>query len=386
MISPEEIKQQVLKWWKPFLQSRVSCEPFFPKQIERIGTVKPAQILHKFEATQNEIEALYNASKNNTGSGYLIKTSGKTFRRTGSHDLPSSIEFETISDFVSFSGKKKEWKTFEANLNLLLQELPQLKGWILDNVQYLTIESTCWTDIIKVCNYFILTPRPNLYLRQLPIEIHTKFIENNASLLQSLLNFLIPEHIRSSDQKRFSERYFLKHDEPLVRIRILDTNHSIHSLLDVSIKLSDFEAININCKNVLITENKMNFLTLPDLSSTIAIWSGGGFNVGYLKNTTWLRDKNIFYWGDIDEHGFQILHQLRSYFRHVKSIMMDRLTFDTFQEFAVVGERNKAENLFLLNEAEISLYAFLKAIEKNRLEQEKLSQLYIDLEFKKILG
>jgi hypothetical protein len=155
--------------------------------------------------------------------------------------------------------------------------------------------------------------KANLYLRQLPIDIHTKFIEDHTTMLQSLLNFLIPGHIRNNDQKKFAERYFLNHDEPLIRIRILDEKLAIYkNITDISIGLSDFEQTDWNCKTVLITENKMSFLTLPPLPSAIAIWSGGGFNVSYLRNAGWLKTKEIYYWGDIDEPGFQILHQVRS--------------------------------------------------------------------------
>jgi hypothetical protein len=128
----------------------------------------------------------------------------------------------------------------------------------------------------------------------------------------------------------------------------------------------------------------MNFLTLPPFPSAIAIWSGGGFNVSYLKNARWLADKNIYYWGDIDEHGFQILHQLRTYYKQVKSVMMDRLTFDRFQEFAVKGERNNANKLHFLNEEEANLYNLLKSRQNNRLEQEKISQDYVEALFSKL--
>jgi hypothetical protein len=135
---------------------------------------------------------------------------------------------------------------------------------------------------------------------------------------------------------------------------------------------------------VFITENKMNFLTLPPFPSAIAIWSGGGFNVSYLRNARWLNDRNIYYWGDIDEHGFQILHQLRTYYNQVKSVMMDRLTFDRFQEYAVKGERNKADVLPLLNEEEAGLYKLLKSQQNNRLEQEKISQDYVEAIFSEL--
>lgn len=93
-----------------------------------------------------------------------------------------------------------------------------------------------WDDALKVCQYFIQTRRPNLYLRQLPIEIHTKFIEENITLIQSLLDFLIPDRIRSTTQKRFTERFFLKYDEPLIRVRLLDhQQQDYYKFTDISI-------------------------------------------------------------------------------------------------------------------------------------------------------
>lgn len=60
-------------------------------------------------------------------------------------------------------------------------------------------------------------------------------------------------------------------------------------------------------------------------------------------------------------------------------MMMDRQTFEAFQQFAVNGQRNKAERLHLLNENEADLYRFLKSQEgKNRLEQEKIPQGYVN--------
>lgn len=387
MISPEEIKQQALKWWAPFLQSHVLNELFFPKLIDRIGKIQPTHVTHRFEALQNEVEVLYKNSKNETGAGYLIVTSGKNFRRTGTHELPVSIVFETSDDYLHYAGKKKEWKSFLNNYESLMTSLPQLKEWVLSNVLLLTSPSTYWNDLIKVCQYFIATPRPNLYLRQLPIHIHTKFIEENSIILQSLLNFLIPDHIRNHGQKKFAERYFLNHDEPLIRIRILDDKLAVYNnIKDISIRLSDFEDWEFTCSIVLITENKMNFLTLPVLPDAIAIWSGGGFNVSYLRNAEWLQRKKIFYWGDIDEHGFLILHQIRSYYSQTQSVLMDHLTFNTFKDYAVKGERNKAEKLYFLNKDETALYNFLKLLEENnRLEQEKIPQYYVDAVLQKLL-
>jgi hypothetical protein len=380
MISPEEIRNIALKWWKPLLQSEITGELFFPKSIDRIGKVKSGDVTRRFEVLQQEIELLYLHSKNKTGIGYLVETAGRSFQRTGSHDLPDTIVFQTLEDYLFLTNKKKEWKVFCSNYSKIISSIPALKNWAMLNCLWLTEPGVIWNDVLKVCRYFIQTPRPALYLRQLPIEIHTKFIEENSTLIQSLLEFLIPGHIRTAAQKRFAERFFLRYDEPLIRLRFLDSEQQFDKRFsDISIPLSDFEQLELPAQNVLIAENKMNFLTLPLLDTTIAIWSGGGFNISYLKNAVWLLKKNIFYWGDIDEHGFHILHQLRSYYPHAKSVMMDRNTFDQFHIYAVDGSRNTSESLSLLTKEENELFQFLKTLDKkNRLEQEKIPQVYVD--------
>jgi hypothetical protein len=379
MISPDEIKRQALKWWLPLLQSAISGTDFFPKTIDRIGKIQPGHITQQFEALQKEVALLYRHSKNETGIGYLVKTTEKNFRRTGNHELPEAIVFETIEDYISFTGKKKEWQLFQRNCEKIIERIPQLKAWALTNCTCLTDVQIDWNDILKVCHYFLDNPRPDLYLRQLPINVHTKFIEGNASVIQSMLDVLIPDHIRNQQQRRFAERYFLKYDEPLIRIRVLDTSLACFgNLYDISMPLSDFEKLDLPVSSILITENKMNFLTLPAMPATIAIWSGGGFNVSYFRNADWLAAKRILYWGDIDEHGFQILHQLRSYYPNTQSVMMDAKTFEQFSEFAVVGARNKSEQLSLLTVEEHQLFEQLKLMGKNRLEQEKIAQRYVE--------
>ena len=157
--------------------------------------------------------------------------------------------------------------------------------------------------------------------------------------------------------------------------------------MDVSIRLSDFENTEWNSTNIIITENKMNFLTLPDIEGSIAIWSGGGFNVSYLKTVQWLNNKSIFYWGDIDEHGFQILHQIRSYFPQTKSIMMDIATYENFQDLVGPGEKNNAVILQNLTDKEALLFQLLKvSVGKNRLEQEKIPQYYVEEQLVKLIN
>ena len=224
MISPDEIKKQALRWWIPILQSRVSSEPFFPKAIARIGKTNSGDLTENFEQRKKEIEQLYRNSKNNTGIGYQVVTKEQRMRRMGSHELPDSIVVETLEDYLHLTGLGKDWALFNVNYGRLIESLPVLKDWIYNHVDWLTEKRIDWEHILKVCHYFLGNPRPDLYIRQLPIQVHTKFIEENQPLIQSLLDYLIPGHIRDASTNRFAERYYLRYDEPLVRLRILDNS------------------------------------------------------------------------------------------------------------------------------------------------------------------
>lgn len=378
MISPEEIRIQALKWWKPFLQSYLNKETFFPKTIERIGKVTPSSVRENFGELQSQLENLDNQSKQKLGYGYTINRQYVSFRRAGKHSLPNSISFESADDYIAFIDKKGDWNDFLNSVELIEQTLPQLAAWIFSNP--ITIIENCkiWVDLLKVCSYFLANPKPDLYIRQLPIDIHTKFIEHNEAIIKSLLDCLIPEHKKDDKEKSLTRRFYLKYDEPTIRIRILDNNLKIGELTDLRIPLSDFAKLQINCSKIIITENKMNFLALPELSSTIAIWSGGGFMVSYLREIDWLRAMNILYWGDLDVHGFLILHQARSYFPQTNAIMMDMETFNLFRtEGLGKGEPIAAQELNTLSEKEMAMFYFLKN-NNFRLEQEKIPQSFSD--------
>lgn len=386
MISPQDIKAQALKWWKPFLQSHLRNETIFPKTIERIGKITSSSLREKITELQIEVEELYKNSKDKLGYGYTVNKGAVNFRRTGSHTLPQSVTFETADDFIEFIGKKKEWKSFQTNGAYILQQIPQLNEWVLNNPLSVIENDTKWVDILKVCNYFLATPKPELYIRQLPIDLHTKFIEQNEAVIKSLLDYLIPNYIKDATEKQLSKRFHLLYDEPTIRIRLLDNRLKIEHLTDLRIPLSDFENISIPCQNVLLTENKMNFLALPQLPSSIAIWSGGGFMVSHLKNIHWLNDKNIFYWGDLDAHGYIMLHQMRSYFPQTTSVMMDSITFDLFKKEGLVkGEKITSENLYLLTADEKKMFDYFK-LSNLRFEQEKIKQDYADAVFRKLIN
>jgi hypothetical protein len=380
MITPKEIQEVCNKWWKEVLLSFSNSTSYFPKEINKIGRVSSKDILSNLSSYKQSIQMLVSNSKENKKNSYRLILEERNFDKIGKQQVPVKIIIENIEDYLRITGKEKDFGLFKRNHSLIIQELPLLHDWIKSNPIKL-IEHDAWMDTLNVCKYFLTTPKPELYIRQLPIDIHTKYILENKSVVQSLLEFLIPEHINTNETK-FELRFNLKYCEPLIRVIFLDTSLSpIDKATDISLTLSEFHNFHSHCDNIFVAENIMNFLTLPYLKKTIAIWSGGGFSVSYLKNIDWLKSKQFFYWGDLDAQGFQILNQFRTYFPTTIAVMMDEETLSSFKTRE--GEPTTNQNLKRLSEEELKLYNHLR--ENNiRLEQEKITQIFAEEKIKNL--
>ncbi len=378
MITPKEIQEQCLRWWKDVLLSACNSTLYFPKEINRIGKISSKDILKNLSAYKDSIHLLQSYSKENRRFGYKLILGSRQFDKIGKQQVPEKIIIESVGDYLRITGKEKEFETFLKNYSLIIQELPILNEWVKVNPIKL-IEHESWVDTLKVCNYFLANPKPNLYIRQLPIDIHTKYISENESVIRSLLEFLIPDKINQNERK-FEKRFNLKYAEPLIRIRFLDKRLApVETATDISLTLSEFNKFYCHCDNIFVAENLMNFLTLPYLAKTVAMWSGGGFNVSYLKDIDWLKSKQFYYWGDIDAQGFQILNQLRTYFPNTIAVMMDEKTLDCFKSGKGKPATNQA--LLQLSESELKLYNYLRQ-NNIRLEQEKITQAFAEEKIK----
>lgn len=373
MITVSEIKKKANTLYKEYLKSIVEAnQSFFPKQIR--SNKKPSE---DFVKMKEELNELISCSTDRKPYGYSIHYETINTQKHGLQSLPQSITFECEDNYLKFIGKEKAVALFKKNVLQITSEFPQLRHWCQNNPFSITANFEKWNDILKVCRYFTSNPNPDLYIRQLPIEIHTKFIEENKAIIQSLLDILIYNHIQDQNERVFEKRFGLKYKPVQIRIRILDhdiANKYFSGLTDISITEAELISLDFHCSKVYITENEMNFLTLPTIKNGIAIF-GKGFAINALKNVNWLQTKSIFYWGDIDIHGFQILSQLKAYFPNTKSIMMNMNTYEQFKEMSVENKVANPPKLSNLDESEICMYEFLKE-NGRRLEQEKITYWY----------
>jgi hypothetical protein len=370
MISPDQIKKKAQRKYFSFLQSSIEDLPFSRIEIRGDKNYTKSS-LPDFE---KEMLSIISQSKAKRGHGYTLEFQKVKTKHLGTQDLPTAIYFDTKKDFLKYLGKEKETELFKQDYLSIITDFPELKDWVVKNPSKIIQNHGHWEGILKVCNYFKKNPQPNLYIRELPIQLHTKFIERNQSIIKDLLDVLIWEY-SIQEEKQFEKRFNLKFSEPQVRFKILDkaiSQNHFQGLDDIAIPISQFESLELPLERVLIVENKTTLyttLTLPKMDKTIAVF-GSGYAVNNLKNVSWLLNVELLYWGDIDVQGFEILSQFRSYFSNAKSILMDKETFQKFFEndTGVVSGVSAELNLTML---ENTLYQLLRT-NNWRLEQEKI--------------
>ena len=369
MITPIEIKKKAANKYKAYLQSIVEGESFKPIVIA--GDKKPNENTVKFE---EELRDLISCSKEKKGYGYTIEYQTVKTKRHGIQDVPTSISFQTEYDYLKYINEEKGTAKFKKDINSILSLYPELKDWICKHP--IKVIENDWDSLLKVCKYFKVVPQPHLYVRELPIQVHTKFIENNTGIIRELLDIIIEDYV-NSEEKKFEPHFNLKYDEPIVRFRILDESISqqlFAGIDDISIPISEFHQLSLPIQTVYVVENKINMLSFPIIKDSIVIW-GHGFGVDIMKSVEWFNTKQIYYWGDLDAQGFQILSGFRTYFKQVQSFLMDRNTFNRFYE----GDKGTLINVDIelcLTEEEKEMYDYLKT-NNLRLEQEKIPYDYV---------
>ncbi len=379
MITSAEIKKKASRKYTDYLRDVATGKTFQP--IEIPCDKKASNTIAEYQKEYNDIRSL---SKEVKGYGYSIEWKTIKNRILGTQDFPSKIKFETAEDFERFLQITKEVANFRKNVALIKGRFPKLQCWIekyplkvIDNSEY-------WSDILKVLDYFSKNPQPQLYIRELPIEVHTKFIEQHKALIGELLDIVIKEYI-NTNEKEFEKRYNLRYDEPTVRMRLLDrilAKKLFYGLDDITIPISLFLKLQIPISKVYIVENKVNFLTFPLIPNSIVIW-GKGYGVASIKESELLKSTELIYWGDLDAQGFEILSQFRSYFGQVKSLLMDKATFDNYFE-KECGTPSKIIVKLNLTTEEEELYQYIK-VNNYRLEQEKIPQRYVIEQLKCLL-
>lgn len=156
----------------------------------------------------------------------------------------------------------------------------------------------------------------------------------------------------------------------------------MQGLTDLAVPAPEFAPLTIPVRRVFITENEINGLAFPALPESLVIF-GLGYGPERLSEVRWLQERAVYYWGDIDTHGFRILDRLRSIFSTARSLLMDRNTLLEHFQLWVREESPFNGDLERLTATERALYDDLRHNrlgDQIRLEQERIRYGWIERE------
>ena len=322
------------------------------------------------------IEALKKGMKSSGSPGYTLNLEEKNTRTEGRQSVLKSVSFDSGEDFYSYLGLWDETEALFQDAVLIREAVPELEEWILRSPRQIVRAAGQWEAILGVLVYFRDREIEGLYLREVPLELPTKFAERNEALLRELLDIVLPEERINRNESDISLRYGLRKDRDF-RFRIIcdPADRSFAPFRDLAVLPEELALWKPSSPVVLIIENKLSFLRFPERVGVIKIW-GAGKSVSLLKDCLWLKEKKVLYWGDLDPQGFEILSIVREFLPGCASVCMDRDTFSKFESFAVEPDAFYLRNDLHLNQDELECYRLLTDREKGRLEQERLPPDY----------
>lgn len=329
MFSREKLLAQARRRYPDFLRAIVEEAEFFPLEIQTGKTNRArdyAALAAELAIFREDAAAL----------GLTVEWRTVSDPRFGPHERPECAFFADETAFLSALGKSSEARHFREDMVLIRTECPILDRWLHTNVLAVVEQHGVWPKLLRCVHWFSAHPRSGMYLRQIPVEgVDTKFFERHASILDELLLQIDPGNITAAEA-RFEARHGLRWEEPLVRVRFLDSElQASHGfpVADLAVPAPVFRSLPFGSVTAIITENLRNFLALPPLFQSIAVL-GSGDAASLLVGTPWLAQSRILYWGDMDARGFSILARMRVAFPHTESVMMDVPTLETHLLFA----------------------------------------------------
>lgn len=208
-------------------------------------------------------------------------------------------------------------------------------------------------------------------LRTLTIEgVDSKFYERHRRLLITLMDVIHNSEVSNCGLEAFLDA--ATSGEHWLLVDDLDGN--LMPFRQTRIRTSELIKTALPGRKILVIENEKCLYHLPPLKEAIAV-AGSGFDLGWMR-ASWLTDRQIAYWGDIDTWGLKMLSIARESQPTLHALMMDRQTFEEFESRSAVAEPIGAGKIPPPNLTldERGFYQYLLSLDNGRLEQEFLSK------------
>lgn len=300
----------------------------------------------------------------------------RRWKTLGVQRLPEKLALRGPEDVAMWIGESARWERAQSRYRALIARWPALAQQLPRYFDVLADYSDAdYQRLTEMLDWIASHPNSNLYPRQLPVSgLDSKWLDGRKGLLTDLVAAIQED---SSSDLDFYQRCGLKAPPLLVRMRVLDQSLRAHvgGVGDITAPVDDLAGISWPVSHVFIVENLQTGLAMSDMPGAV-VFMRLGYSVDVLARLPWLARARCIYWGDLDTHGFAILHRARSYIPELQSVLMDEETLLRHKALWVdEAAQHSAAELTLLTKDEQQLYRDLKQQrwgQNVRLEQERI--------------
>lgn len=322
LLSPEAARDFLVRRFSNQHQNWLAGQGTWPLVVA-LGTPTDKDIAEDASA----VRAWASAWQSSTGLGEVLLEE-RQFARFGRQRLPVGLRFDSAAAVATAVGQARRWDTATERYQQMLMRWPALgqDKTLASRFDVLADYSPeDFERLVALLAWLDANPASGFYLRQLPVEgLDTKWLEKRTGLVAGLLRSL---REAGEDDRDFHAVCGLRKPAHRVRIRLLspDLRELVGGLCDIEAPVSELATLPIAPRAVVIVENLETGFALPDIPG-VAVIMGLGNAVSALSAFRWLYETEMFYWGDIDTHGFAILDRARRAFPRLRSVLMDKET------------------------------------------------------------
>lgn len=299
-------------------------------------------------------------------AGVEVEWETRSWRSIGRQRVPVRVRMHSGDAVAAVGGgpTMREWTTVRARASDLAQRLgssPELGRAVKKHCARLAgYDDIEFAQVAEVSEWVARHPVTGLRPRQVPVRgVDSKWLGRHRAVVRDLV-----AAVTGSDDLGLVD------SDPLVRVRILDADLTC-GLRDFAAPPVQLESLNLEPRGVIVLENLETVLAMPDLDGAVVV-HGGGFAVDLVAALPWVSRVPVLYWGDLDSHGFAILHRLRSRHPVVTSVLMDEATLLGHHDLWVPEPAPTRAAFPTLTADEHATLARLRTEGDVRLEQERL--------------
>ena len=313
----------------------------------------------------------------------LVEWQERQYRQLSEQRVPVKLRIFSLQQLTELLGAEQQLENWLNKISSFLQQ-----SFVHDRHQHRLFQTLIhhleqierysqqeWQWLIQLIEQLKPNIGAGLYLRALPLSaVNTKFLEQNLLLTEVICNVLYDDEIVLAGGLL---AWLDCLDSPKGWLTIKPVCPNVQEKLGgLPVFLLSTEVLDqfeLPAERIIVVENIQSGLACPNLENSIVV-CGGGKNISWM-NAKWLQHKQVFYWGDIDSEGLNILSMVRQKIPHVIALMMDEATVLQFQNHMVDEPDSIFSEPQYLTADELKLFHDLRAqtFKNRRLEQERIS-------------